>query len=122
FAPLRERLAQAEVWYDTVMQGFEERYARHMRTVAIIISIIVVVVLNANFFTIYQAMKNSDRAEAVSNQGEDILKRSREVTGTQGGTTTTPPANANANANTAPTRTPPADGSTTTADLNKQAQ
>ena len=38
--PLRERLEQAEVWYDTVMQGFEERYTRHMRTVALAISIV----------------------------------------------------------------------------------
>ena len=116
FAPLRERLEQAEVWYDTVMQGFEERYARHMRTVAIIISILVVIVLNANFFTIYQAMKNPTTAETVANQGPGILERSRAATGAQGGTTTTPPANAT------PTPTPSADGSTTVADVKKQAQ
>lgn len=112
FAPLRERLAQAEVWYDTVMQGFEERYARHMRTVAIIISIIVVIVLNANFFTIYQAMKNPATAERVASQGQGVLDQSRAATG---GTTTTPPANAT------PTQTPPANG-TTTADINNQVQ
>lgn len=54
--PLRERLEQAEVWYDTVMQGFEERYTRHMRTVALVISVLVVVLLNANFFSIYRAI------------------------------------------------------------------
>lgn len=118
FAPLRERLQQAEVWYDTVMQGFEERYARHMRTVAILISIVVVIVLNANFFSIYQAMKSPAAAQNV----EDIYNRSQAAKGTQGGTTTTPPANANANANATPTQTPPTDGSTTMADLKKQAQ
>jgi hypothetical protein len=116
FAPLRERLQQAEVWYDTVMQGFEERYARHMRTVAIIISIIVVIVLNANFFTIYQAMKNPATAERVASQGQGVLDKSKAMTGTQGGTATTPPANAT------PTPTPPADGSTTPADAKKQAE
>jgi hypothetical protein len=79
FAPLRERLGQAEVWYDTVMQGFEERYTRHMRTVAIVISVFVVVLLNANFFTIYQTMSNPQTAAAVSEQGEGILKRSRQA-------------------------------------------
>jgi molybdopterin converting factor small subunit len=128
FAPLRERLEQAEVWYDTVMQGFEERYARHMRTVAIIISIIVVIVLNANFFSIYQAMKNPVTAQNV----QDIYNQSPALKGTQGGTTTTPPANTNANTNTnananvnanaAPTQTPPANGSTTTADIKNQVQ
>jgi hypothetical protein len=121
FAPLRERLEQAEVWYDTVMQGFEERYARHMRTVAIVISIFVVVVLNANFFSIYQAMKDPAAAQKV----EDAYNRSQAAKGTQGSTTTTPPANTNANtnanantntntntnANATPTQTPTADGS-----------
>lgn len=106
--PLRERLEQAEVWYDTVMQGFEERYARHMRTVALAISVIVVVVLNANFFTIYQAMSNPQRAEAVANQGEGILERSRQATAETTGANASP--------------TPPVDGSTTVADLKKQGQ
>lgn len=122
FAPLRERLEQAEVWYDTVMQGFEERYARHMRTVAIIISIFVVIVLNANFFSIYQAMKSPGAAQNV----EDIYNRSQAVKAAQGGTTTTPPANANTNTNTnanaTATPTPAADGSTTVADVKKQVQ
>ncbi|HEX8720929.1 MAG TPA: hypothetical protein VF736_09895 [Pyrinomonadaceae bacterium] len=73
--PLRERVEQAAAWYDTVMQGFEERYTRHMRTVAILISIVVVVVLNANFFTIYQAMKNPETAERVAGQGQGVLER-----------------------------------------------
>jgi hypothetical protein len=119
FAPLQERLAQAEVWYDTVMQGFEERYARHMRTVAIAISVVVVIVLNANFFSIYQAMKNPATAENV----QKIYNQSQ-AAGAQGGTTPTQPANANTNvnANASPAQTPPADGSTTVADLTNQAK
>lgn len=131
FAPLRERLQQAEVWYDTVMQGFEERYTRHMRTVALSISIIVVVVLNANFFTIYQAMSNPQTAENVANQGQDVLKRSRQTTPAQDGAAAGQPTGTNATP-TPPTsatpaqgggaQTPPADGSTTPADLQKQEQ
>lgn len=130
--PLRERLEQAEVWYDTVMQGFDERYTRHMRTVALVISIVVVVLLNANFFTIYQAMSNPETAAAVANQGEAILERSRQVTAAQDGAATA--ANTGANASPtppAPAATPqgstapqpsPANGSTTPADLKNQVQ
>lgn len=121
FAPLRERLSQAEVWYDTVMQGFEERYTRHMRTVAIVLSILVVVVLNANFFTIYQAMRTPATAERVANQGQGVLDKSKAMNGTQGGTTASP-ANTNSNAGATSAQTPPADDSTTTADLKKQGQ
>lgn len=101
--PLRERLEQAEVWYDTVMQGFEERYSRHMRTVALVISVVVVVVLNANFFTIYQAMKSPETAGRVVNQEQDVLDRSR---ASEGGAAATPPA----------------DGPTTTDDVRRSAQ
>jgi hypothetical protein len=130
--PLRERLGQAEVWYDTVMQGFEERYARHMRSVALVISVVVVVVLNANFFTIYQAMSNPETAQAVANQGEDILQRSRQATAGRDGAATAEPAGANASPTPpAPAATPqggttaqpsPADGSTAIADLQKQGR
>jgi len=55
-ARLRERVDAIESWYDTVMQGFEERYARHMRTWAFILSLIVAVVLNADLAQIYKRM------------------------------------------------------------------
>jgi hypothetical protein len=132
--PLRERLEQAEVWYDTVMQGFEERYTRHMRTVALVISIFVVVLLNANFFTIYQAMSNPETAEEVASQGEDILQRSRQATAAQKAAATSEAAGTNASPTPpAPAATPqdattttaqpsPAGGSTPAADLQKQGQ
>ncbi len=131
--PLRERLEQAEVWYDTVMQGFEERYTRHMRTVALVISVVVVVLLNANFFTIYQAMSNPVTAAAVASQGEGILERARQATAAQDGAATPETAGANATPTpTAPAATPPqgsttpqpspANGSTTPADLKEQVQ
>lgn len=57
-APLRGKLKEVESWFDTVMQSFDERYARGMKTWAIVISLAVVVALNANFFTIYQKISN----------------------------------------------------------------
>jgi hypothetical protein len=79
FAPVLARLQEVEVWYDTVMQGFEERYARHMRTVAIIVSIGVVVVLNANFFSIYRAIKSDPvKTALIVQQGPAILKSAQQ--------------------------------------------
>jgi len=65
---------QTEVsrWFDAVMQSFDERYTRHMKTVAIITSIVVVIVLNANIFAIYRniALNDALRAAIVSSATE----------------------------------------------------
>jgi hypothetical protein len=64
-----------ENWFDTTMQGFDERYARHMKTVALVISFLVVILLNANFFNIYRRIAGSDtvRAEILA-KGPEVLK------------------------------------------------
>jgi hypothetical protein len=54
-----------DVWFDSVMQSFEERYTRHMKTVALIISIVVVVLLNANFFKVYQKIATDPITKAA---------------------------------------------------------
>ena len=51
---------KVDKWYDTVMQGFDERYTRHMKTVSICISVVVVIFFNANFFDIYQNISRND--------------------------------------------------------------
>jgi hypothetical protein len=74
-APLRAKLGEVETWYDTVMQSFEERYTRGMKTWAIVISFLVVAYLNANIFSIYQNIAAND---ALRNQlvqiGEEQTK------------------------------------------------
>jgi hypothetical protein len=60
---LRERIQDIESWYDTVMLGFQERYARHMRTWAFLISIAVVVVMNADVFQVYRRLATSDLSQ-----------------------------------------------------------
>ncbi|HEX8501345.1 MAG TPA: hypothetical protein VF659_12255 [Pyrinomonadaceae bacterium] len=116
FAPLRERLQQAEVWYDTVMQGFSERYARHMRTVALIISILVVMLLNANFFSIYRALAADPvKTAALADRAGDIIEQSRRVTSEQGGAA--PGQAAGATASPAPAEAP-----ATVEDLKKQGE
>src|SRR3954453_5023750 len=38
------------------MQGVQERYPRHMKTATVLISIVTVIALNANFFTLYHSI------------------------------------------------------------------
>ncbi len=63
---------EVEVWYDTVMQSFEERYLRHMKSVAIVISVVIVIFLNANFFQIYTNISTNDvlRNAIIAKQSE----------------------------------------------------
>jgi hypothetical protein len=81
-APLRSKLNEVEVWYDTVMQSFEERYSRGMKTWAVVISFIVVVFLNANFFNIYRNISTNDvTRNLIMQAGPNLLARSKEATG-----------------------------------------
>ena len=70
---------KVDEWFETVMQGFEERYTRHMKTVALCVSIVVVIVLNANFFDIYQNIATNDslRETVIARRGqiEERLKQ-----------------------------------------------
>jgi hypothetical protein len=69
-------LAGVDSWYGTVMQSFEERYTRRMKTWSLIISAIVVIVLNANFFNVYRniAVSEAVRNSIMQTQGE-VSKR-----------------------------------------------
>lgn len=75
-APLRVKLREVENWYDTVMQSFEERYNRGMKTWAFVISLVVAICLNANMFDIYRTVSTNDttRNTILSSQ-EEVLKR-----------------------------------------------
>lgn len=65
---------KVEAWFETVMQSFEERYTRHMKSVAVCISLVVVVYLNANFFRIYRDISSSDVKRAmIVEQAPSIL-------------------------------------------------
>jgi hypothetical protein len=75
-APVRIKLAEVESWYDTVMQSFDERYARSMKTWAVVISFLVVVFLNANFFNIYKNISANDVTRSLLVQaGPEVLSR-----------------------------------------------
>lgn len=80
-APLRNKIDQVELWFDTVTQSFDERYARNMRTVSIVISIVVVIFLNANFFEVYRSLSSNEvQRNLIIDKGPEILERSRQAT------------------------------------------
>jgi hypothetical protein len=82
--PLRTKLNEVETWYDTVMQSFEERYTRGMKTWAIVISFLVVAYLNANVFSIYKNISANDALRGQLVQIGENLEKTRNQ----------PPANA----------------------------
>lgn len=79
-ARLRERVTAIESWYDTVMLGFQERYARHMRTWAFLISAVVVIVLNADVFQVYRRLATSDLSQQRVLAQYDVIKKQYEGT------------------------------------------
>ena len=79
-APMRTKLTEVEVWYDTVMQSFNERYAPSMKTWAVVVSAVVVVFLNANFFTIYQNITtNGVVRNLIIETGLEVLARAKDA-------------------------------------------
>ena len=64
-----------ENYFDTVMQSFEERYARSMKTAVILVSFLVVVFLNANFFSVYQNISTSDaKRDLIIQSRGDVVR------------------------------------------------
>jgi hypothetical protein len=90
-APLRAKLNQIETWFDTVTQSFDERYTRHMKTVSICISAVVVILLNANFFQMYRTISTNEvQRNLIADAGAKILEASRKAE--EATTPTEPPA------------------------------
>jgi hypothetical protein len=79
--PLKAKVDEIGTWYDTVMQSFEERYNRSMKTWAIVVAFLVVAVLDADLFNIYRNVAaNGVLSKALAEQAPDILKRIKERT------------------------------------------
>lgn len=74
FAHIRDLKASIENWYDTVMQSFEERYTRSMRSWTIILSAFVVIMMNANIVNIYRDIATSETKRAVFLQQAETLR------------------------------------------------
>ncbi|HKR59424.1 MAG TPA: hypothetical protein VJS64_06785 [Pyrinomonadaceae bacterium] len=92
-APVRVKLTEVDSWYDTVMQSFNERYARSMKTWAVVISFLVVIFLNANFFNIYRNISSNDvTRNLIIEAAPQLVARAQAETNqnqTQGQTTNT---------------------------------
>ena len=69
-------ITKAETWFDTVMQSFEERYTRSMKTWGIVISLLVVILLNANFFDVYKNIaSNGTLRDNIVEMSDTVTKR-----------------------------------------------
>jgi len=68
-AQLKARFGALESLFDTVMQGFEERYARHMRSWSFAIGLVVAIAMNANIVQIYKDLSKDDieRQRVIAN-------------------------------------------------------
>lgn len=88
---LNGQLDALESWFDTVMQGFEERYSRHMRTWTFFISLAVAVVLDANVIQLWNRLE-SDPQLAIA-KAELIQKRVAEARARQASTSSQAAAN-----------------------------
>jgi hypothetical protein len=82
---LRSRMTAVENWFDTIMQSFDERYTRGMKTWAILISLAVVVPLNANVFDLYKNVSTSAvlRDTLVRNGDKIVVDASKRGTSKQ---------------------------------------
>jgi hypothetical protein len=68
------RWVKLEESFDSVMQSFEERYTRSMKSAAVIISFFVVVFLNANFFKVYETISTSDaQREMIMQSRQQVI-------------------------------------------------
>jgi hypothetical protein len=75
-AELNARVAEIESWFDTVMQGFEERYARNMRTWSFVIGLAVAVAMNATVVQLFQRMSADDvERQRVIAQGQVLEQK-----------------------------------------------
>lgn len=74
FATVQALKSRVEAWYDTVMQGFSERYTRSMKTWTVVISACVVILLNANVIDIYRDISTTDTKRALILQSADKLR------------------------------------------------
>ncbi len=74
-APISAKITEIENAYDSVRQSLQERYFRSMRTWAMVISFIVVVVLNASFFNVYTDIATSDAKRNLVLQSREEIEK-----------------------------------------------
>jgi hypothetical protein len=80
FGGFKAKLTEIESWFDTVMQGFEERYQRGMKSLSIILGAVVVVLLNANVFAIYKSIAiNEALRSTLVDQGQEIAQLQQNI-------------------------------------------
>ncbi len=75
FGALRAKLDHVGNWYDTVMQSFEERYNRRMKSFSIYISIGVVIFFNVNIVRMYRNLSTDElQRTLIVKAGEKMIE------------------------------------------------
>ncbi len=70
---LSQLSGKVELWYDTIMRSFEERYTRSMKSFTLAISFAVVALLNANIFDIYRELSSNEaKRDMIVQSGERL--------------------------------------------------
>ena len=73
---LGQILGKVEIWYDTIMRSFDERYTRSMKTFSLVISFVVVALLNANPFDIYRGISaDESKRDFIIQAGQQMASR-----------------------------------------------
>jgi len=103
FTTVQGLKSRVETWYDTVMQSFEERYTRGMKTWTIVISAVVVIVFNINVLNVYREISTSSAKRALILQSADrVLAQSKAANDGNGSTKTQTPPKESTDANVTP--------------------
>jgi hypothetical protein len=112
FATVQGLKTRVETWYDTVMQGFEERYTRGMKTWTVVISALVVIIFNINVLNIYREISaSSAKREVIVASANKLIENMKDRQAKANSTTTNTPATSPSPsttpaANPSPTNTP----------------
>ncbi len=89
FTTVQGLKSRVETWYDTVMQSFEERYTRGMKTWTVVISAVVVIVFNINVLNVYREISTSSAKRALILESADrVLAQSKAANDGNGSTKT----------------------------------
>jgi hypothetical protein len=73
--PLRAKIGELDSWFDTVMHSFDERYSRGMKTWGLVVAFLVVLIMNANVFDIYQKISGNEQVRSNIIQSTSVVQQ-----------------------------------------------
>ena len=115
-AAIKGKVEEVQKWYDTVMPGLSERYERGMKWMAVLLSAIVVVLLNADAIKVYKFVAADPVVQQqLLDYGSTLISERKEAVKTKPENQASPDKRGAANPNPSP-------GSSTTANSNRSGE